>query len=95
METNKSVFSLIASAILVEAVITYINQFFVSGSFSWEMLFSICFGIIIAVAYNLDLPEYFEMKSSIPYIGCIITGIIISRGSNYLWDILNTVIKYK
>lgn len=88
METNKSVFSLVASAILVEAVISYINQFFVSGSFSWEILLSICFGIIISVAYNLDLPEYFEMKSSIPYIGCIITGIIISRGSNYVYDLI-------
>lgn len=88
METNKSVFSLAASAILVEAVITYINQFFVAGSFSWEMLLSICFGIIVAVAYNLDLPEYFEMKSNIPYIGYIITGIIISRGSNYVYDLI-------
>ena len=95
MGTNKSVFSLVASAVLVEAVITYINQFFVSGGFSWEILLSICFGIIMAISYNLDLPEYFEMKSKIPYIGCIITGIIISRGSNYLWDILNSVIKYK
>lgn len=89
MDKNKNTFALIASAILVEAIISYINQFFVMGSFSWEMFMSICFGVIIAISYKLDLPEYFEMKSSIPWVGCIITGILISRGSNYLWDLLN------
>ena len=34
-------------AIMIEAIITYINQFFVSGEFCWEMLLSIIFGIVI------------------------------------------------
>jgi len=91
IETNKNMFVFAASAVLVEAVITYLNQFFVTGSFCWEMLLSLCFGIIVAVAYRLDVFEYFEMDSKIPYIGCIMTGILISRSSNYVWDILNKI----
>ena len=52
---------------------------------------SICFGIIIAISYNLDLPEYFNIKSRIPYVGCILTGILLSRGSNYIFDLFSKI----
>ena len=88
---DKKFFGLTSFAILIEGIITYISQFFVSGNFCWEMLFSISLGIIVAISYNLDLPEYFNIKSRIPYIGCILTGVLISRGSNYLYDLLKAI----
>ena len=80
-------------AILIEAIITYFNQFFVQENFCWQMLFSIALGIIIAVAYKLDLPAHFNLNSQIPYVGCVLTGILLSRGSNYLFDLLNKISK--
>ena len=53
------------------------------------MLFSIILGVTIAVAYKLDLPAYFNLTSEIPYVGCILTGILLSRGSNYIFDLLD------
>ena len=53
------------------------------------MLFSIFLGIIIAVAYKLDLPAHFNLKSQIPYVGCVLTGILLSRGSNYIFDLID------
>lgn len=88
MDNKKNVSGLAFSAVLVEALITYTNQFFVQECFSWKMLTSIFLGVLVAVAYKIDLPEYFDMTSKIPYIGCVITGILISRGSNYLFDLL-------
>lgn len=84
---NKT-FGVITFAVLIEAIITYINQFFMQGSFCWEMFLSMLLGITVSVAYNLDLPSYFKLNSRIPYIGCILTGILISRGSNYIFDLL-------
>ena len=84
---NKT-FSIITFAILIEAIITYVNQFFVEGCFCWEMLVSIILGVIVAIAYKLDLPSYFNLKSDIPYIGCVLTGVLLSRGSNYLFDLI-------
>lgn len=55
------------------------------------MLLGISLGIIVAILYNLDLPEYFNIKSRIPYIGCIFTGILISRGSNYIYDLISKI----
>lgn len=85
---SNNVFGILAFSILVEAIVTYVNQFFVDGNFSWKMLLAIALGIIVAVAYNLDLPAHFNLKSQIPYIGCILTGILISRGSNFVFDII-------
>ena len=84
---NKTV-GIASFAILIEAIITYFNQFLVQENFCWQMLFSIALGIIIAVAYKLDLPAYFNLKSDIPYVGCVLTGILLSRGSNYIFDLI-------
>lgn len=89
---NKT-FGIASFAILIEAIITYFNQFFVQENFCWQMLSSIALGIIIAVAYKLDLPAHFNLNSQIPYVGCVLTGILLSRGSNYLFDLLNKISK--
>ena len=87
---NKT-FGIMTFAILIEGIITYINQFLVQESFCWQMALSLALGIIVAVAYKLDLPSYFNLKSDIPYVGCILTGILLSRGSNYLFDLIKSV----
>ena len=84
---NKTV-EIASFAILIEAIITYFNQFFVQENFCWQMLFSIALGIVIAVAYKLDLPAHFNLNSQIPYVGCVLTGILLSHGSNYLFELL-------
>ena len=75
-------------AILIEVIITYLNQFFVQENFCWQITLSIVLGIVIAVAYKLDLPAHFNLNSQIPYVGCVLTGILLSRGSNYLFELL-------
>ena len=52
------------------------------------MILSMALGVFIAVAYKLDLPAFFNLKSEIPHIGCILTGILLSRGSNYIFDLM-------
>ncbi len=84
---NKT-FGIATFAILIEGIITYINQFLIQENFCWQMALSLALGIIVAVAYKLDLPSYFNLKSDVPYVGCVLTGILLSRGSNYVFDLL-------
>ena len=84
---NKT-FNIVAFAILIEAIITYCNEFYVQGNICWQMVFSLILGITVAVAYKLDLPAYLNLKSEIPYIGCVLTGVLLSRGANYIFDVL-------
>ncbi len=86
---NKKFYSLILFAILTEGIVTYADQFFIGGSFCPKMLMSIILGVVVAISYDLDLPEYLDMQAHVPYIGCILTGILISRGSNYLYDLIS------
>ncbi|MDO4200414.1 MAG: hypothetical protein Q4D57_06685 [Clostridia bacterium] len=85
---QKKITSIIPAAIIIEAVITYINQFFVTEKFCWEMLLSIFFGVLISIAYQIDIPKYLDLNSRIPYLGNILTGILIARGSNYIYDLI-------
>lgn len=85
--------SIMPLAIIVEATITYINQFFVNGEFCYEMFLSIIFGIVISIAYEIDIPKYLNLNSRIPYLSNILTGILISRGSNYIYDLMIKIIQ--
>lgn len=85
--------SIMPLAIIIEATITYINQFFVSEKFCLEMFLSIIFGIVISIAYEIDIPKYLNLNSRIPYLSNILTGILISRGSNYIYDLMAKIIQ--
>ena len=84
---NKT-FGIVTFAILIEALITYYKEFFAGGGSSWEIIVSLILGITVAISYKLDLLSNFNLNSQIPYIGNILTGIFLSRGSNYIFDLL-------
>ncbi len=88
---NKT-FGIAAFAILIEGIITYTNQFLIQENFCWQMALSLALGILVAVAYKLDLPSYFNLESDIPYVGCVLTGILLSRGSNYVFDLIKKLL---
>lgn len=81
----------VMAAVLVEGIITYFNEFFVSGDAPWQMILSLVLGTVVAIAYEFDLPKYLNMASNVPYVGCILTGILISRGANYIYDLLTKI----
>ena len=85
---ENKMFSIVTFTILIEAIITYINQFFVSDEFSRKVLASLFPRVLVSVAYGLDLPAFFNLNSKIPYLGCVLTEILLSRGSNYCFDII-------
>ena len=85
---SNNIFEIVAFSVLIESLITYYKEFFAGSNASWEIIASLSLGIIVAIAYNLDLPAHFNLKSQIPYAGCILTGVLISRGSNYVFDII-------
>ena len=88
---NKT-FGIMTFAILIEGIVTYTNQFLIQENFCWQMALSLILGIIVAVAYKLDLPSYFNLESDIPYVGCVLTGILLSRGSNYVFDLIKKLL---
>jgi len=84
-------FGVVFLAIIVEGIITYIKEFFVKGVFQWQMLISIVIGVLVAAAYRVDILAMVGMQSAVPFLGSILTGILISRGSNYVFDFIKAI----
>ena len=87
--------AIIAAAILVEGLIEYgktIAEAFETGEKKTGItqLISIIIGILIAFAFNANAFIVLGMAVN-PIIGIILTGIVISRGSNYASDLLKRI----
>lgn len=48
-------------------------------------------GILVAVAGGLDLFDVSGINLKIPYLGSVLTGLLISRGSNFVHDIMGSM----
>lgn len=84
-------FSILFLSIIIEGLITYIKEFFVKGKIQWQMIISIVVGVLVTAAYQVDILSLVGLQSPIPYLGSILTGILISRGSNYIFDLIKAI----
>lgn len=92
--------ALVALSVLTEATVQIfikdtpspLNKYILSTTYekSQGMVRWISALIGIAYAYNMGLDIFIILgyKSKLPYIGPIATGLIASRGSNYLHEII-------
>ena len=83
---------IICAAIIVECIIAYVKTFFVDGKIQWQMITSLVLGIVVALAYSLDLLALCGLESNIPFIGQVLTGILLGRGANYIADLIKLLI---
>ena len=74
-------------AVLIEAVVTYAKTFAIDKKIKWQMIAAVVLSIGVCLAYSLDIPALVGIEGSVPYVGNVITGILISRGSNYIYDL--------
>jgi len=74
---------IIIGAIVIEAVIEYFNAIFFK-KFNPQYILSIIFGAAFSVLYGLDLLATLGLETAVPYVGMVLTGILLSRGSNYI-----------
>jgi len=79
---------LVFAAVVVEGIIFYVKQAN-KKTLDRACVASIIIGIFVGVAFELDVFAYFEMSSIVPYAGNVMTGILLSRGSNYFSDIIS------
>lgn len=78
-------------AIVVEAFIEYgksIGKAFVGGAWKTAVtqLVAIVLGVLLCMATGADLFAMIGLVFAWPWLGVVLTGIIISRGANYVSD---------
>ncbi len=87
--------AVLVMAVVVEAVIDYVKTWVVEKKIQWQQIFAMLFGILVSFAYCLDVLALVGIESHVAYVGNVLTGILISRGSNYIHDLYNRLIAKK
>lgn len=78
---------LVVIAILVEAIWENLKMVYDKEKINVNMIGSLLLGILICVLANIDIFEIVGIGLFIPVIGSILTGIIVSRGANFVNDL--------
>jgi hypothetical protein len=78
---------------LVESVWESCKLIWQSGKLNIDKIGTIVIGVLIAVGVRVDLFTFIGISMDVPYLGFILTGILISRGSNYVHDLLGKIEK--
>lgn len=81
-------------ATLVEAIWENLKMVWQSGKLNVDMIGSLVISILVAIFTKIDIFSALGISINI-YAGSILTGIIISRGANFVHDILSKVEKLK
>lgn len=74
-------------ALVTEAVWETLKMTWQNGKFCIDRIGALVVGLIVAFATNVDILELVGVPVVFPYIGIILTGILISRGSNFVHDL--------
>lgn len=78
---------LIIVAILVEAIWENIKLIYQDKKISVSMIGSLVIAILLCVLGSIDIFPIVGISISIPVIGNVLTGIIVSRGANFVSDL--------
>lgn len=81
----------IVAALIVEALWETTKMFWQNEKFSYDRVVALAFGELIAIGSNIDFMNAVGLPMYIPYIGMILTGILISRGANFMHDLLSNI----
>ncbi|MCI6277650.1 MAG: hypothetical protein MR639_13070 [Clostridium sp.] len=78
-------------ALIAESIWETLKMIWNKGKVSVDRIGAILVGILLSVLTGTDIMELVGVPMFIPYIGTILTGVLISRGSNFVHDIMNNM----
>lgn len=90
-----SISFIIIAAFLCEALIETFLTIYENGKINWKRVLGVILGMILCWAYTIDLLYLLGFVSPVPFIGTLLTGILISRGANGVHDLLRIVEGFK
>ena len=80
---------LITMGILVEAVVEVIKSIYENGKINKTVILSIFVGLLFAFTLGVDLFSLLGIDTHIAYVGTVATGLIVSRGANFVHDLID------
>jgi hypothetical protein len=101
MESLAAITGILVLAALSEAIVEYLFSPIIkaqdpaetqqpTGALDWRDLAlrytAAGVGVALSVTYQADLLEFFGLAAPWPWVGWLITGLLIGRGSNFVHD---------
>ena len=86
---------IIVLALLTEALWQTGKLGWQKGALNVSALGAMAVGIALSLLTAADLMQAAGFSMKIPFIGQVCTGLLISRGSNFIHDLLQSIAKYK
>lgn len=83
--------TLIIMAILVEAIWENLKMIWENGKFSINRIGALILAILLCVLARVDLFILCGITFTIPFVAYICTGIIVSRGANFVSDLFEKI----
>lgn len=81
---------LLIFSVLVEAIVTTI-RWVVEEEFTWFKVAALVISVLVCVAYGVDFLAELGFSSSVPFVGSVLTGVVVSRGSNFFFDLVSAL----
>lgn len=92
---------LVVIAIIAESVWETLKMTWQDGKVKVDRVGALVVSMLIVFGTRLDMLSLLGIETVIPFLGIILTGILISRGSNFIHDLLvrlsnkNTDVEFK
>lgn len=76
-------------AFLVEAIVETLKLLWKGGKINGAQVTSLVVGLILAGTTGVDVLQILAIPSNVPVVGVILTGILISRGGNFVHELFD------
>lgn len=82
---------LLVLAVLCEAIWETLKLLWENGKASLDRIGALAVGLILTITTRMDILALVGLPSITPLVGMILGGIIISRGANFVHDLIKRV----
>ncbi|MDU3526398.1 hypothetical protein [Clostridium sp.] len=75
-------------ALIAESVWETLKMTWQEGKVSIDRIGALVVALVLSIGVKLDILSLLGISTTIPLLGVVLTGILISRGSNFIHDLL-------
>ncbi|MBS5952158.1 MAG: hypothetical protein KIC47_17935 [Clostridium sp.] len=87
----ENLFIILTVALIAESVWETLKMTWQKGKLCLDRVGALVVSLVICIDIKLDMLTLLGIKTTIPFIGIVLTAILISRGSNFLHDLLERI----
>ena len=81
-------FGILFLAVIVEGIVGWAQAFYRVRKIHWPCLVALLIGITLCLGTGTDLFVMVGIPIRWPYVGAVLTGLLVSRGSEYIRSLM-------